>query len=107
MCDSSVTHPLSADRCCADVCWRCAVVLDANPHPGRAPPSRLAHSAVDSGARCAPSRQTLVPQSLAAAIDCALPTRKPDRYWSAPRAGESPLISGPEIGYLEKTGQVL
>ena len=27
---------------------------------------------------------------------------KPDRYWSAPRAAESPVISVAEIGYLEK-----
>ena len=27
---------------------------------------------------------------------------KPDRYWSAPRAAESRVISVAEIGYLEK-----
>src|SRR5262249_3676218 len=47
-------------------------------------------------------RKASQPQPIA---PCRL--EKPDRYWSAPRAGESPLISGPEIGYLEKTGQVL
>jgi hypothetical protein len=42
---------------------------------------------------------------------CAQPSRdhsaawvawKPDRYWSAPRAAESPVISVPKIGCLEK-----
>jgi hypothetical protein len=32
---------------------------------------------------------------------------KPDRYWSAPKAAKSPVISVLEIGHLEKTEQVL
>src|SRR5215471_9679439 len=73
--------------------------------PARAAPRLLECSSAELE-RTALSRTSLSPQArtanLAAASDCALPNRKPDRYWSAPQAGESPLISGPEIGYLEK-----
>ena len=68
-------------------------------------------------------------KALAAATDCALPTRKtgqvlvrtsgrgsptdsgpeigylekPDRYWSAPQVAESPVISVPEIRYVRRS----
>ena len=60
--DCSVAHPLALEHVdAANVCPRYAAVRDANPARGRALPSHLAHSGVDSAARCAPSGQMPVP----------------------------------------------
>src|SRR5712671_6775529 len=61
-----VTSPgSSASRCCTDVSWRYVVDRDANPPLHRAPPSRPAHSASGTAARCAPIGQTPAPRRFA------------------------------------------
>src|SRR6516162_261363 len=107
-------------------------VFDAAGEGSAKPSWVLIHRARADGLR----RTSLTPhgtQSLAASGDCVLPTekpdrywsapraagkpsdlrlvnrqsRKPDRYWSAPQAAKSPMISVLENGYPEKIGQVL
>src|SRR6516162_1855272 len=103
-------------------------VFDAAGEGSAKPSWVLIHRARADGLR----RTSLTPhgtQSLAASGDCVLPTekpdrywsapraagkpsdlrlvnrqsRKPDRYWSAPQAAESPMISVPEIGYVRRS----